>query len=154
MLSPFPLCRPTAPNSPPRHPLRALFRLFLRSAFRPPAYPLRNRSTETCSGVAGTVRRQQKEMGCGTRDAGDRGDLREVRKKRTQRLSEWSDPVNPVRTFSGSPVSCCCCYSCFPAASSHLGTNPKNNIVAADFWSSRKIVCTFHSTDLFRFRRV
>lgn len=58
-----PICSPSlhlslplanlAPVSPPF--TRALFRLLLRSVpFRPPAYPLRNRSTETCSGVAGT----------------------------------------------------------------------------------------------------
>lgn len=50
---PFP---PTAlPTSPLfRRPLRARFSGFSCAPFRPPAYPLRNRSTETCSGVAGT----------------------------------------------------------------------------------------------------
>lgn len=66
MLAPFSSSRPPrgAPNSPSRATLYARFSGFsCASPFRPPAYPLRNRSTETCSGVAGTVRRQQKEMG-------------------------------------------------------------------------------------------
>lgn len=46
---------PLAPTSPLfRRPLRARFSGFSYAPFRPPAYPLRNRSTETCSGVAGT----------------------------------------------------------------------------------------------------
>lgn len=60
-----PICSlfPPPPPSPPtalptsplfRRPLRARFSGFSCAPFRPPAYPLRNRSTETCSGVAGT----------------------------------------------------------------------------------------------------
>lgn len=41
-----------APVSPPF--THARFSGFSYAPFRPPAYPLRNRSTETCSGVAGT----------------------------------------------------------------------------------------------------
>lgn len=56
VLSPLPPSPPTAlPTSPLfRRPLRARFSGFSCAPFRPPAYPLRNRSTETCSGVAGT----------------------------------------------------------------------------------------------------
>ena len=47
--------RPPLPSSPLfRRPLRARFSGFSCAPFRPPAYPPRNRSTETCSGVAGT----------------------------------------------------------------------------------------------------
>lgn len=49
------LLLPPLPTSPLfRRPLRARFSGFSCAPFRPPAYPLRNRSTETCSGVAGT----------------------------------------------------------------------------------------------------
>lgn len=51
----FPRPPPRPPTSPLfRHPLRARFSGFSCAPFQPPAYPLRNRSTETCSGVAGT----------------------------------------------------------------------------------------------------
>lgn len=59
-LPPYPSSR--LPTSPLFCPLRARFSGFSCAPFRPPAYPLRNRSTETCSGVAGTNENTTKGM--------------------------------------------------------------------------------------------
>lgn len=88
--SPFPtymFAFPPPPFSPPllptsslfRRPLRARFSGFSCAPFQPPAYPLRNRSTETCSGVAGTNENATEGNGVAYEI---RGDLKERRKKR------------------------------------------------------------------------
>lgn len=89
-----PICSPSrflpSPPLPPpptllptsslfRRPLRARFSGFSCAPFQPPAYPLRNRSTETCSGVAGTNENATEGNGVAYEI---RGDLKERRKKR------------------------------------------------------------------------
>lgn len=128
--SPFrPICSPSlflpapqpspSPTSPLFRPLRARFSGFSCAPFRPPAYPLRNRSTETCSGVAGTNENATEGMGWHMRSGRFKGTPQERDATATRCIAtRLSSSV-----FSRFPLRHCC--SCLPNAFSHPRTDPK-----------------------------